>query len=174
MLYSSAPANSFVGVFDHIRIASQILYSRLQTPYLQVNFHTIWILGSSWVKAMIPILKKTKKNKKVTHAKDTGAGKNTGICGPKLDWEYIKFTFKTLSDPSKFLSQKNKHMRAELVNPPPSSPHYTSISPCLGSTDKVCSTYHHYLDHLSRYVFWTWGRWWSWNIGKKWHQISKS
>ena len=115
MLYSSAPANSFVGVFDHRSIASQILYSRLQTPYLQVNFHTIWIVGSSWVKAMIPILKKPKKNKKVTHAKDTGAGKNTGICGPKLDWEYIKFTFKTLSDPSKFLSQKNKNMRAELV-----------------------------------------------------------
>ena len=115
MVYPSAPANSFVGVFDHRSIARQILYSRLQTPYLQVNFHTIWIVGSSWVKAMIPILKKTKKNKKVIHAKDTGAGKNTGICGPKLDWEYIKFTFKTLSDPSKFLSQKNKHMRAELV-----------------------------------------------------------
>ena len=31
----------------------------------------------------------------------------------------MKFTFKTLSDPSKFLSQKNKHMRAELVNSAP-------------------------------------------------------
>ena len=41
--------------------------------------------------------------------------KNTGLCGSKLNWDYMKFTLKTLSDPSKFLSQKNKHMRAELV-----------------------------------------------------------
>mgnify|MGYP006233032371 CR=1 FL=1 len=33
----------------------------------------------------------------------------------------MKFTFKTLSDPSKFLSQKNKHMRAELVKALPYS-----------------------------------------------------
>ena len=64
---------------------------------------------------MIPILKNTEKNEKIPNAKDTGAGKNTGLCGPKLNWEYMKFTFKTLSDPSKFLSQKNKHMRAQLV-----------------------------------------------------------
>ena len=64
---------------------------------------------------MIPILKKTEENEKKTHAKDMGDGKNTGHCGPKLNLEYMKFTFKTLSDPAKFLSQKNKHIRAQLV-----------------------------------------------------------
>jgi hypothetical protein len=34
---------------------------------------------------MIPILKKTEENEKIPHAKDMGAGKNTGLCGPKLN-----------------------------------------------------------------------------------------
>ena len=85
MLYSSAPAHPFVGVFDHRSIASQILYSRLQTPYFTSKFPHNLNRRLKLSQSHDTHPEKTKKNKKVTHAKDTGAGKNTGICGPKLD-----------------------------------------------------------------------------------------